>query len=520
MDFGGLDTRWWNLSAGVLAISVVGCGPTIVLLGDTEGTVDDGTGSLPDGDDDGISPPTGGMMPCTVNSECPVGLTCIDGACREGYADDNVDYSDNVDNVDYSDYAEYSEYSDYNDYSDYAEYKDYSDYNDDYYCYEYGPRGQCCDYEPCPSVCESDDECGYNEICLPLPDSPLSECAGVVELPDCGELSTAISMDLEVGESPVIPLAFVDGAGAGEIVVGYASGAGLVSDAAGPQVLPLPDTGAVAATSGDFNGDLINDLVVADDAGSTHILVGDGLGGFVSNQVLSDNGVLTEIHTLRFDDDTAVDLAARNSGSGALLFRNDGLGMFGEANPLATVGGVAYSIAVGAADDGTQDDVVVSRPLRDELFLGADVEGKSIQPDITGVLGVAHGERLVDLIDFDGDGVATLTGTTPRFGWTLLETTVAGGVAYVSVPGGMARAGTGDFDGDGVPDLVMVGPGTGAVVVARGVADPGPGSSFECYYVVFTDNEAEAGVVGDYDGNGRADILVGNGDTIDLITSL
>ena len=487
-----MDTRWWNLTLGVVAAVGAGCGPTVVLYGDTEADTSDDTGPLPD---TGIDPPTADGPQCSDAVPCPDNQVCVDGVCMDGYADDNVDYSD------------------------YSDYKDYSDYADDIYCYEYGPKGECCDYYECPQPCFEPEDCGPGELCLPFEDD--SFCSDVPALEICADAPEIGLLMLDPGIGGVISLAFVDADGdaPSDLVVGLDSGGAAVVPALDPIASPLPVSPTAQmldAASGDFNGDMIPDLVVSLDDGSLSVLHGDGMGGFFEAQSLSGLGEFPEVAPLHFNSDGMLDLAVRNTGAAALVLLNLGDGTLAEGASLDTEGGIAYSISAGGNLVGDElDDVVVSRPLRDEVFEGDDITG-TIQPVTTGELGPAFGERLIDVVDFNGDGLATFIGSTALPTWTLLEG-FAAGLNRVEVPISAQRVGLGDGDGDGIPDVALL--GGNRLIWVRGLPEE-QRNTFSCWTEVLLEYEPIAASVGDWDANGLADLAITDGIEITIVLIL
>ncbi len=495
MDCREVDTRWWNLSATVVAASIVGCGPTVVLIGDTEadsGGPDDGGETA----DDGIDP-TGGMIGCANGAPCPEGLVCIDNQCIE-------------ENVDYSDYND-----EYND-----EYVDYSDYNDEFYCYEYGPKGECCDYYECPQQCGEPDDCDTGQLCLP-DEGGASYCVVPGALPDC-DAPEFIAIVADDAMSEVVSLAFVDvdPAAGQELVIGRAEGGADILIAGVPQPLMIdPAAVMVDAASGDVNGDTFPDLIVSDNDEAT-VLFGDGMGTFTPAFAITGFGQLADLAVVDFTGEGEQDIVARTVGGQSVVFVNDGSGLLYSAVLLdATELGDATSLTTGFFDGPTQPlDAFVTTTDGDALFYGAGKAPKSVAPDVTGILIQPQGTRTAYSGDFGVPGIEALVTVTPRGSWTLLESLGPDGVMQYATFVEATGVGLGDVYGNGAPDLVLVG---ADLYFARGIPGPEDAQLFDCFTGIKTisdDNIAVA--VGDFDGNGIADVALSDGGPVNIFTGI
>lgn len=472
MEWPRLDTRSWNLSFGALATSMLAaCGPFVVI---PEGETD--TDAVTDTDPQPTDPSAADTTPaqCVSASDCDPGYECIDGACVYGY------------------YC-----------------------NDGGCCYGgsggccYGGTGGCCYGDDCyNNGCYSDAECGFGGIC----DSAYgygygyNQCIYPGALPECGDLPEVMALELPlVGEGEFVSLSFVDVDvdPARDIVVGREGTAELHygANAAPPVLLPVPvGASLVDATSGDFDSDGDMDIVASTLTGELLLIASDGAGGFELTQFDLFGVSLTDLHAVEWDGNDALDVAGVASDGQAMMILGDGSGEL-TTYVLPTEGGVSSLDRMTFSGD-SYDDIVVQDQFSGQVYLGNFTGELSVFQYMSGSL---HGRRRLLSARVDETSPDEIIGVTPLDGYVLLELWAGGveGPQRFALSGDATVADTGDVDGDGSVDLVTA--GIESISYVRASAESGyPG--FTCVTTIPTAVPTVALEVGDFDGNGRADL--------------
>ena len=287
-------------------------------------------------------------------------------------------------------------------------------------------------------------------------------------------------------------------------------------------------TNAVAMGDVDGDGDLDlllgNDgQVVGIDSQASLLLLNDGFGDFVAADDFPEIGALTIAVAMGdVDGDGDLDLLIGNDGTNELLL-NDGFGGFVASDGFP--GGTAdtYAVAMGDVDgDGDLDLFIGNSASPNELLLNDGFGGFVAA---SGFPGGSARTRAVAMGDVDGDGdldlllgnggvldVLIATSSTSDANELLLNDGFGGFVASDGFPGGTAYTSAvamGDVDGDGDLDLLIGNHGTNELLLNDGfggfVAASGfPGGDAYAY------TRARAVAMGDVDGDGDLDLVIGN----------
>lgn len=387
----------------------------------------------------------------------------------------------------------------------------YDDYcNDGGCCYD-----DCCYGECYYSECYSDEDCGPQALCNNQ--YGYGNCEYPEELPSCGAEPAVFTQLLpDVTGQPFVSLAFVEANGdaTGDVLVGRAGATELhlgPGDAP-PTLLPVPPEAVVGdAVSGDFDGDGDPDLVASTLDGRLLVLTNDGAGGFALTSDQAVGSPMQDLVALQWDGNGTLDVAGVTPEGLAILHLGGGAGTFVANISLPTVG-LATSLARGQLDPESFDDLLVQDETAGQIFLG-NVSG-DITPDAW-LPGQLRGSRRLLVGDLGSGGIDDTVGVTPKEGWVLLEAwldVVEGPVLY-GLSGSSGEVDIGDLDGDGASDVVLG--NADQVTVVRGNGN----SLLSCQSQYLTGQAVGALAVGDFDGNGRDDVAYeGNGTVFVLRT--
>jgi CHRD domain/FG-GAP-like repeat/PKD domain len=278
--------------------------------------------------------------------------------------------------------------------------------------------------------------------------------------------------------------------------------------------------GQVVPVRTDFNGDGEGDVVWRGSSGDNYIFLMNG------TSVLPTSGYTNGVPDLGwqivgtgdFDGDGKTDILWRKASTGEnYIFLMNGTTVKAGSGYINTVGAPWVVAGVGDFDGDGKADILWRNSVTGEDYIffmnGTTVLGTS---GYTNAVPDLHWQ-VAGIGDFDGDGKADIlwrNGTTGEdFIFLMNGTTVLGTSAYTNAVQDLhwQVAGIGDFDGDGKSDILWRNSTTGEdyVFLMSGTAVLGTSG----YTNSVPDPAWQVAGTGDYDGDGMADILWRNTST-------
>lgn len=266
--------------------------------------------------------------------------------------------------------------------------------------------------------------------------------------------------------------------------------------------------------AGDLDGDGFADIVGA--VRNEDLLVwfrNDGTGRFGMEDTLSQGAEEPgEMRIVDIDGDGANDLVFMQDALDVLVWiRNEGGATFGQPQ---TITSTAFTSSFGTFDmadlDGDGDtDILTTVPTLGFACLLNDGAGAFIMGQVWGDAG-----RAISAIDFDGDGDVDVLYATNTAMHLALNDGNAAFTTALSEPislGIIRSVGAMDMDDDGWNDLIVWGDNA-----FHAVRNAGDGTFVEFTMLMGLGIGNTSRAIGDVDGDGMSDIVVGGGSTITI----
>ncbi len=280
-----------------------------------------------------------------------------------------------------------------------------------------------------------------------------------------------------------------------------------------------------AIPENDFNGDGYSDILWRDDTGAITNSLGQANGGFASNAANFWTTIPTSwsvIGTGDFNGDGRADLLWRNPTTGEItnwIGQANGSFVGNDANFYTTIPTSWQVVGTGDFNGDGRDDLLWRNGSTGQItdWL-AQANGSFVGNDANALGTIGTSWQVAGTGDFNGDGRSDILWRDNTGAVTNSLGQSNGGFAsnaanfWTTIPTSWQIAGTGDFNGDGRADILWRNPTTGEITNWLGQANGSfVGNDANFYTTIPTSWQVEG--IGDFNGDGRDDLLWRNGST-------
>ncbi|MGA8437028.1 MAG: FG-GAP-like repeat-containing protein [Candidatus Sulfotelmatobacter sp.] len=286
-------------------------------------------------------------------------------------------------------------------------------------------------------------------------------------------------------------------------------------------------TGSIPVSVGlaDFNGDGYLDVAVADQAGNAvSVMLGTGTGSFPTHVEYPTAAFPTGVAVGDFNNDGNLDLAvSAGNGNTVSVLWGKGDGTF-EGQVNAGTGDIPYSVVAADFNNDNTTDLLAANSGGNSVSVILSNGNGTFQTRTDFAAGTTP--RAVATGNFNSDGFPDLVVTNsncanfPSCGPSTISILLGNGDGTFQAPTSYST-GTdtypyfvvvGDFNGDGIADIAVANYATNTISVFLGNGSTGVGDgTFQAHIDTSTGGEEPTSIAtGDFNGDGKLDVAVTN----------